>query len=581
MKITDEQRKAITCDGHTVVVACPGSGKTRTLIAKLLRCVDEVRDTPRRVGCITYTNTAVYEIEHRLRIYGATGDEDYCDVSTIHAFCQNNVLRHFYWKLPAYKDGYSILPPDCDRYEQIVDDICERYGLSDYAKSTFEQIGRRPNGQPITSAEIPHSAALDFWTRLQREGYIDFCNIVYGTYILLRENPSVARALGCRFAHLLVDEFQDTSALQVEILSLIAEHKRTKFFLVGDPEQSIYSFAGAERELMFSFAKALNANGDAKLLGNFRSSGPVVACGEKICPRKPPMYAAGEAAKWTEEPSHVEVADSFQAMTDHFLPMLDGLKIDFGKTAILASQWPLLRPLGIKLRNYSVPIVGPGARPYRRSHLFARLAEQICAYIDCPRPEFVKQAEKELFNLILTVTGRANFVVHSYSGRRVMFRLFRAGRRIFKQSESGVLWLQLASAEMGDILKSEGMLPGSGVALMTESVAGMLADMKKAGVDLPQVSISDLGMFADPEKSMKLMTIHQAKGREFDAVAIVALHDGIVPWHNKHNPLTPAGEAEGRRLFYVAATRAKRVLMFVTEKGHWRGKSRYLKEIGF
>lgn len=116
---------------------------------------------------------------------------------------------------------------------------------------------------------------------------------------------------------------------------------------------------------------------------------------------------------------------------------------------------------------------------------------------------------------------------------------------------------------------------------MTESVAGMLADMKKAGVDLPQVSISDLGMFADPEKSMKLMTIHQAKGREFDAVAIVALHDGIVPWHNKHNPLTAAGEAEGRRLFYVAATRARRVLLFVTEKDNWRGKSRYLKEIGF
>lgn len=581
MKLTHDQRKAVGSDGHTVVVACPGSGKTRTLIAKLLRCVDEVRGTPRRVGCITYTNTAVYEIENRLRVYGATGDEEYCDVSTIHAFCQNNVLRHFGWKLDGLKTGYTILPPDSDRYLKLVDEIGDKYRLSSFARGTFELINRRPDGRPITSPDVPPEAAVDFWTRLQDEGYIDFCNIVYYSYRILKEHPSIARSLACRFAHLLVDEFQDTSAIQVEILSLIGAHKLTRFFLVGDPEQSIYAFAGAERELMFEFAAYLDANTESSLLGNFRSSTPVVSCAELIRPRVPPMYAAGVAAAFTEKPIHVETSGYFEAISDHFLPMLEATGIGFGEAAILSPQWPLLRPIAAALRDYSVPVVGPGARPYRRSHLFARFAEQVCAYLDTPRPELVKQAEKELFNLLLTVTGRANLSIFTFSGRRMMFTLLKIGQRILSESESGVLWLRQSASEMGEALYNEGMLPANGIELLVQSAEEMVADMTRNGVDVAQVTIGDLGMFADPSKSMKLMTIHGAKGREFDAVAIIGLHDGILPWHNQYNPLTRAGVEEGRRLFYVAVTRARRLLLFVTDKSQWRAKSRYLSEIGY
>ena len=111
MKLTDEQRIAVYHDDHALVVACPGSGKTRSIIARLLRSIDAVRGSTRRVTCITYTNAAVHEIENRVRIYGSAGDDEYCDVSTIHAFCQNNILRHFHWKLDEFHDGFTVLHP--------------------------------------------------------------------------------------------------------------------------------------------------------------------------------------------------------------------------------------------------------------------------------------------------------------------------------------------------------------------------------------------------------------------------------------------------------------------------------------
>jgi DNA helicase-2/ATP-dependent DNA helicase PcrA len=204
----------------------------------------------------------------------------------------------------------------------------------------------------------------------------------------------------------------------------------------------------------------------------------------------------------------------------------------------------------------------------------------VCAYIESPNPELVKQGERELFTLLLTVTGRANLSVFSFPGRRTMFRLLKIGQRILNENESGVLWLQQSAHEMGKLLFDERMLPANGVELLAQSAGDMIADMKRNGVDLAQLTIGDLGMFADPSNSMKLMTIHSAKGREFDAVAIIGLHDGILPWYNNFNPLSAAGVEEGRRLFYVAATRARRVLLFVTDKDQWRPKSRYLTEIG-
>ncbi len=356
MFLTPDQRSAVSRDDrNSLLVACPGSGKTRTIVAKLLRCTEEVRGTSRRIACITFTNTAVYEIEQRLRMYGRSGDDIYFDVSTIHAFCLNQVLRHFYWRLPNYRDGFAVAPPESDEFEAAVRQIADAHGVQEFAKARegFELLSREPDGTPIlpSGSIITQEMAHEFWHRLAEQNLMDFSSIVFLTYVLLTERPSLVHALACRFAWILVDEVQDTSALQVEILRLIAARNRTRFFLVGDPFQSIFGFAGARPDLMEAFAYEIDAEREPSLTGNFRSSQAIVEHAETLCSRTPRMEAVGEYAPFGFTPQHVHVATAFEAITDYFLPALDELGIRYGDAAILAPWWIKLLHLGRSLRE--------------------------------------------------------------------------------------------------------------------------------------------------------------------------------------------------------------------------------------
>ena len=579
MKLTGEQRDAVQHVGHSVITACPGSGKTRTIIAKVQKCIDELTGTPRKVACITYTNTAVHEIENRIRVSGGALDEGCYDVSTIHAFCQANILGKYHWMTEAYKDGYTVLPSDHDAYARIVNEIGDRYGLTAYARSQFELLGRMPDGQPI-SGVVPAEAALAFWDELQNQGYIDFCNIVYHSYRLVHDNPSIAHNLSCRFAYILVDEFQDTSALQVELLGLIHDVGHTTFFLVGDAEQSIYSFAGAERELMESFSQAIGAT-EFPVSGNFRATQPLVDHAEKLIPRHPPMVSVSTKPAFDPSVFYEHTRDSFSAMTDYFLPFLDANRISYGNAAALAPNWFVLRPLGKQLREYGIPVVGPGARPYKRKYLLGRIAEQVCAYLESSAPEILYRTEKELFMIASELTGRPSFRIFSYQGMRVVHRLMRKGEILRQIHEGAAEWLNASAPAFEEILIEEGIMPVSYTGCLTASRDEMFAEMEMQRIDVANMGLADLGILADPRKNLKLITMHGAKGREFEAVAIICAHDGLVPFHNQYNPLTTAGLNEARRLFYVAMTRAERALwIFSSPNNRALPPTRFIREIG-
>lgn len=579
MKLTGEQRDAVQHVGHVVITACPGSGKTRTIIAKVLKCIDELTEAPRKVACITYTNAAVHEIENRIRRNGGASDEGCSEVSTIHAFCQANILGKYHWMTEAYKDGYTVLPSDHDAYTRIVNEIVDRYGLPAYARSHFELLGRKPDGMPI-SGVVPAEAAFAFWEELQGQGYIDFCNIVYHSYRLVRDNPSIAHNLSCRFAYILVDEFQDTSALQVELLGLIHDVGHTIFFLVGDPEQSIYSFAGAERELMEAFSQGIRAT-EFSISGNFRATQSLVDNAERLIARHPPMVSASTKPALDPSVFYEHTRDSFAAMTDYFLPFLEENEISYGNAAVLAPNWFVLRPLGRQLREYGVPVVGPGARPYKRKYLLGRVAEQVCAYLESGAPEILHRTEKELFMIASELTGKPFFRIFSYQGMRVVHRLMRKGEILRQAHEGAADWLNASAPAFEKILIEEGVIPMSYSGCLTESRDEMFAEMEIQSVDVANMVLADLGILADPRKNLKLITMHGAKGREFEAVAIICAHDGLVPFHNQYNPVTTAGLNEARRLFYVAMTRAERALwIFSSPNNRDLPPTRFIGEIG-
>ena len=586
MDLTVEQRCAINHEGNVALVACPGSGKTRTLVAKAAQLIDTVRGSTRKIACITYTNAASREVESRLKALAIEDYDEYVEITTIHSFCLINILHHFYWLVPEYRAGYEILPPDSDEYRAVVRDVIQEHGIDGRATELFEQLNREPNGAPVVRQPLTAVAAKDFWSRLQAQGYIDFANIVYYSYRLMMSHSFITRALAARFAVFLVDEFQDTSALQVEILSLVANYVRTKFFLVGDLYQSIYGFAGAHPELFDTFADRVSASREYKLLENWRSSPAIIEHAERLCPRIPPMRAVGGAAAYTGQPVYVHAPSPFEAITDYFLPGLQDLDIPYGKTAVLAPWWITLLRLGRQLREYGIPILGPGARPYRRHHLIAPLAEELSAYCEEPDASRVLLIERELFWLVSRVAGANDFTIFTYHGRRIVWRLLALANRLREvHAGAAVAWLRELAQGTTEILHEEELLPRGCSDEFSQSVEDMIEEMGRNNVDTANLAVPDLGMFARSNDSIRLLTMHGAKGLEFDAVAIVDLHDGRVPHFsvdNESNPMVQRRlEEEGRRLLYVALTRAKRFLMYATDQTDERNRpSRFMGDLG-
>ena len=582
MMLTAEQKNAVRCDDDLMLIACPGSGKTRVIISKLSRTIDQVRDTPRSVACITYTNAAVHEIEARLRHHIRPGDDSYYDICTIHSFCLNYIFRPFCYLIEGYKKGFKVLTPDSADFEQHVTAILAQHNRHNPTFRDFDdftQLRRNPQGEAVGSAiergALTPAIANAYWKRIREAGFIDFANIIYYSLLFLKKRQEILSYVSSKFAWILVDEFQDTTDLQVEILSLIASVKRTRFLLVGDPCQSIFQFAGSRPDLAEEFAQRIGARTDMQLSGNFRSSSPVLAHANMLYSRTPPMKALGSARKFTEEPVWQHGNSAFNAITDYFLPALDALRIPIGDAAILAPTWYSLFPLGRRLREYGISIVGPGARPYRRNRQFAPLAEQVCGYMMEPRPDAIAGIERTLFNTLLDITGRAHFDIFSYHGRVIVFRLLDCARQLHNDQTGGIAWLEAAANVFSEILNEEGYLSQGERDILAMSVEEMKADMRNNKVDLANMSISDLGIYASPDAALKLSTLHNAKGREYQAVAMIDLHEGKIPFYQAR---TTDEFEEAKRLFYVGVTRAKRYLLYVTDGSDRRNiPSRFLR----
>jgi DNA helicase-2/ATP-dependent DNA helicase PcrA len=582
MMLTTEQKAAVRCDDDLMLTACPGSGKTRVIVSKLARVLDTVRDTPRAVACITYTNAAVHEIEARLRLNIQPGDDRYYDICTIHSFCLNNIFRPFCYLLDGYANGFQVLTPESEEFEEHVIAVCAQFGRHDLKFKDFEEFTQlridlegNPVGNAIESGGVTAEMANAYWGRIRKAGLIDFANIIYFSLKLLEQHSEILDYVASKFAWLLVDEFQDTTDLQVEILALIAKRGRTKFLLVGDPYQSIFRFAGARPDLAEAFAAKIGARTDLFLTGNFRSSKPILAQAELLFSRSPAMEALGSAKKFKEVPGWQQGTSAFEIVTDHFLPALEGLGIPIGEAAILAPTWFTLFPLGRQLREYGISIVGPGARPYRRNRQFAPLAEQVCGYLMEPRPEAIISIERTVFTTLLDVTGRAHFDVFSYKGRVVVFKLLACAQELHGAHAGAIEWLENAAAAFSEVLVDEGYLSRAEQGILRMSVEEMKTDMRNNRVDLDNLTIDELGIYATPEAALKLSTLHNSKGREYMAVAMIDLHEGRIP---SYYAKTAPEIEEQKRLFYVGVTRAKRFLLYATDdSGRRNGPSRFLR----
>jgi len=235
MRLTDEQRAAVAEPGHVCLVSCPGSGKTRVIVAKLLYCIECIRDTTRRIACITHTNAAADEVDTRLRETCFSDEDIYYEVATIHGFALQNILRPFHQLLPELRQGFTIFTPDMDAYSEKVRELVQRYDLRAFTSDEFERIQRGPDGNPSHLDTLPSDLQEEWCAWLDENAYVTLNEIVYHAGRLVSIYPHIASALASRFAWVLVDEFQDSSPGQILILKQIHAYGRTTFFCVGDP----------------------------------------------------------------------------------------------------------------------------------------------------------------------------------------------------------------------------------------------------------------------------------------------------------------------------------------------------------
>jgi DNA helicase-2/ATP-dependent DNA helicase PcrA len=191
-----------------------------------------------------------------------------------------------------------------------------------------------------------------------------------------------------------------------------------------------------------------------------------------------------------------------------------------------------------------------------------------------PRPESIVAIERALFNTVLDVTGRAHFDIFSYEGRVVVFRLLSHAQELNDSFMGAVEWLESAAGAFSKVLVETGYFSPAEEGIFAMSVEDMKTDMRNNKVDLDNLTIDELGIYASPDAALKLSTLHNAKGREFTAVAMIDLNEGKIP---SYHARTAEDIEEQKRLFYVGVTRAKRVLFYATDNSdRRRGPSRFL-----
>jgi len=481
--------------------------------------------------------------------------------------------------LPELQGGYQIVSPDSEKWHNLVSCLAEKHGIDRRRIESFTNVHRRPDHSIFVPPGVSKEAAEELVTYLDDNAWVSFPDIVYHSGRLVEMASFIPRGLACRFAWMLIDEFQDTSEGQVAILLAVSRHHKTKFFLVGDPNQSIMGFAGAHPRLMQSFPAELGARTDLRLPGNYRCSKRIVAHAERLIPTEPRMRAIGEWKDSPIEPEHVHTEDPITGIFDHYLPAVDQLGISLGEAAVLAPWWVSLYHLARELRGRGVPVIGTGARPYRRSRLLASLAELLCAYTEDRNPRLFRPLQRALFTMLLRVTGSPPWRVFSYDGRRCLCGLVGLAQDIREEyAGAAVAWLRnVADGITSRLVKCE-FLASAHTHAIRESSEDMIRDMERNRIDTAALSVSDLGLYARSSECLQLITMHSSKGREFDAVAIVDLHDGRVPHFSCQ---TQEEYDEARRQLYVAITRARKLLMYFTDLSNFRNRpSPFLVEMG-
>jgi DNA helicase-2/ATP-dependent DNA helicase PcrA len=617
--LNDAQREAVLHgDGPLLVLAGAGSGKTRVIVHRIARLVRDERVMPWHVLAVTFTNKAAGEMKDRLEaLLGTQASELW--VQTFHAFGARFLRRE------AARAG---LPPsfaiyDDDDQIRVVKRIFQELRVEDgeplTARQALSRIDRwknaalRPAEVVVGEYDVEGQLATEVYGRfeaaLARAGAVDFGDLLLRPVRLLEEDATVRRAWAGRFRYLLVDEFQDTNAAQYRLLKLLANEKRN-VCVVGDDDQAIYRWRGADVTNILEFDQGFPGARVVKLEQNYRSTRTVLDAAHAVISK---ARRRREKRLWTEsgagetlalvvgQDEHDEAERIARAVAAERARGTAGEEI-----AVLYRTNAQSRPLEAALRTARIPyVIVRGTSFYDRAEVrdaaaYLRLALSPRSDLDLER--VVNRpargiGEKTLERLRAHASSRGIALFDAIAERDAVEDLKPAARRALAEFHALVAGLAAdvpaldAGIAVQEALKRSGLLARLEAEHTDEAVerAENLAELVAAAREfdesllgeppprdpeevrppplarfLEQIALLGEADAETPEGRVSLMTLHAAKGLEFEAVFLAGLEDGTLPYERPWSDAGPAereaAEDEERRLCYVGMTRAKKRL---------------------
>ncbi len=573
IRLNDQQRACVENPGNVVVTACPGSGKTRVLTARVLKGLSDLTTRRQRVVALTYTNRAADEIQSRL-------DEEEVATEclwagTIHSFALEWILRPYAPYCEELQYGFSVV----NEYfaEQLMSRLKREAGLEAYADmyTGFDRDGFNRN-----SGDTARGVFAAYKAELRRLQVIDFDDVLYLAYRLLSDRPEIPETLGSILRLICVDEVQDIQDLQYGILELIhraAKDKPTLFF-VGDEDQSIYESLGAMTRSPGQIAAAfgLTTINHLKLYGNYRSTQRIVDFYRFFRPGVPMIEArsawAQERGIITFDNQTFEVDNLAEQIAARITSALrDGVATN--DICVIAPRWMHIKPLARRLVNYlpEVDFDAPGLSPLHSSYenFWFKIGRLV---LTSPAPRrtrtrmrWAKEAIAELCNITAT---EAPSVIDTAR------RLLRLLNSLSSDELDGIAYLREV---FGKFLRLIDLDIETCVALK-EAYVGFFdkAEAHLSGSEdlIPRDVESFRRLFSHPA-GVVVNTCHGVKGEEYDTVIAFGLLRGYVPhWDVIINHSAETATDQESKLLYVICSRAKRRLHLISENGRLTLKRR-------
>ena len=631
--LNDKQREAVLCtEGPLLILAGAGSGKTRVLTHRIAYLIEECGVNPWNILAITFTNKAAGEMRERVdKIVGFGSDSVW--VSTFHSTCVRILRRHI--DLLGYDTNFTIY--DTDDQKSVMKDVIRSLDLDPkiYKERTFLGVISHAKDELISPEEFMINAGLDYKQQLYGRAYreyqlalkknnaLDFDDLIVKTVELFRSHPEVLDYYQERFKYIMVDEYQDTNTAQFKFVSLLAQ-KYQNLCVVGDDDQSIYKFRGANIGIILNFEKVFPDATVIKLEQNYRSTGNILYAANAVISnnigrkdkRLWTQSEDGEGIYFRQFYNGYEEAEYVAEQIRKSVRQCDSRYQDHAILYRTNAQSRLFEEQFIR-DNIPYRLIG-GINFYARKEI-----KDLLSYLKTIDNGVDDLAVKRIINVPKRGIGLTTIdKVQKFANEHEMsfFEVLENADAISELGRSAsklknfALTIQSFRAKAEELSLTELMediLEVTGYRKELELEGTDEADARIENIDeliskvtsyedncidepptlsgfLEEVAlVADIDSVDDDENRVLLMTLHSAKGLEFPYVYLTGMEDGIFPSYMSIAAENPREEIEEeRRLCYVGITRAmKKLTMTAARMRMIRGEnqfnaiSRFMKEI--